>query len=210
MLDSVLLQLCKEAGVKYRAFYTCTRIDPPEVYQFIKQYHPEVVWCYPKKSFWEYIQEHMPPLRNTRWCCDLLKKRPTYKIPMLSRVMGIRAEESPRRAARGEISKLPHKIRIFKPIFHWNEAQVWDFIESRSLPYCSLYDEGVDRIGCVVCPYILGNSRGATLKREWSMQRYPGIWRCFEKAVKRWAVAHGREDPEAFWQQYLNHFEKTP
>ena len=54
--DSItLLELCKMAGVKYEACYSCTRIDPPEVVRFIRQHHPDVTWLYPKDSFWNMV-----------------------------------------------------------------------------------------------------------------------------------------------------------
>ncbi len=75
--DSIVtLRLCHLAGVRHRAFYSCTRIDPPEVMRFIKKEYPQVTWLYPKKSFYQYLQEKSPPLRTMRWCCDCLKKSP--------------------------------------------------------------------------------------------------------------------------------------
>ena len=156
--DSItLLELCKMAGVKYEACYSCTRIDPPEVVRFIRQNHPNVTWLYPKASFWNMIVKKKPPLRMQRWCCDYLKKAPSDTHPLKHRCMGIRAEESVRRASRPRIDTYRHRT-IYKPIFYWPEWAVWEFIESRRLPYPSLYDDGFHRIGCVVCPFILGKS----------------------------------------------------
>lgn len=59
--DSItLLELCKMSGVKFEAYYSCTRIDPPEVVRFIRKYHPEVHWLYPKASFWNMIVKKNP------------------------------------------------------------------------------------------------------------------------------------------------------
>lgn len=38
------------------------------------------------------------------------------------------------------------------PIVDWTEADVWDYIRDRHLPYNPLYDEGCVRIGCIGCP----------------------------------------------------------
>lgn len=38
------------------------------------------------------------------------------------------------------------------PIIDWTDADVWNFIRSENIPYCSLYDEGFDRLGCIGCP----------------------------------------------------------
>lgn len=78
--DSICtLELTRMAGVKHEAYYSCTGIDPPEVVKFIKQHYPDVKWLYPKMSFWEGIRKKNPPLRVTRWCCDVLKKNPSSK-----------------------------------------------------------------------------------------------------------------------------------
>ena len=41
---------------------------------------------------------------------------------------------------------------LVNPIIDWEEEDVWDFIHDRQLPYCSLYDEGFKRLGCIGCP----------------------------------------------------------
>lgn len=41
---------------------------------------------------------------------------------------------------------------VIAPIFHWTNADVWDFIRAHKMPYCELYDMGFYRIGCVLCP----------------------------------------------------------
>ena len=38
------------------------------------------------------------------------------------------------------------------PIIDWTEYDVWSFIRQERLKYCSLYDEGFKRIGCILCP----------------------------------------------------------
>lgn len=41
--DSIVtLELCRMAGVKHQAFYSCTGIDAPEVVRFIKLHYPSV------------------------------------------------------------------------------------------------------------------------------------------------------------------------
>ncbi len=206
--DSIVtLELCRLADVKHQAFYSCTKIDPPEVVRFIRREYPAVTWLFPKESFWALIQRKMPPMRITRWCCDELKKAPAKNVPLKYRLMGIRAEESTRRANRPRIDNYRKGQALLKPIFLWPEWAVWEFIEARRLPYPSLYDEGFGRIGCVVCPFILRPCRA----RQASMERWPGIWRAFEHAVKRWFNAKmadglrmGQTTADAFWEAYIN------
>lgn len=216
--DSITtLELCKLAGVKHQAFYSCTRIDPPEVVRFIKKEYPAVTWLFPKKSMWSLVDKCGPPLRSRRWCCDHLKKFPAKQHPLKQRVMGIRSEESVKRASRPRIDSFFGQT-TYKAIFSWPEWAVWEFIEAYGLEYPSLYDEGFHRIGCVVCPYILGKSPGAARQRAISMQRWPGMWKAFERAVKRyWTQSSSRgvrdksysgETADSYWQAYLNGFEK--
>lgn len=214
--DSICtLELCRMAGVKHKVFYSCTRIDPPEIYRFIRREYPEVQWLYPATTIYAAIQQKAPPLRMRRWCCDVLKKMPA-RHSLKHRVMGIRAEESARRASRPRIDTFKGNT-IFKPLFHWPEWAVWEFIETCRLPYPRLYDEGFHRIGCVVCPYILGMSPGKVRQREISMRRWPGIWRAYEHAVKRWWNAckvalplkdRRQKDADEYWRNYLEGFEK--
>lgn len=216
--DSITtLELCRMAGVRHQAFYSCTRIDPPEVVRFIKREYPAVTWLFPKMTMWQGIMLKQPPLRMQRWCCDVLKKEPSKDHPLKNRIMGIRAEESVRRAKRPRIDTF-YGQTTYKPIFLWPEWAVWEFIEACKLPYPSLYDEGFYRIGCVVCPYILGTSPGKKLQRSMSITRWPGIWKAFESTVKRyWTESMAREvrtrscpgeTAETYWQAYLNGFEK--
>lgn len=60
--DSIVtLELCRMAGVKHEAVYSCTRIDPPEVVQFIRKNYPKITWLYPRESFWRMIAKKSPP-----------------------------------------------------------------------------------------------------------------------------------------------------
>lgn len=213
--DSIVSRaLCETAGVKFQAYYSCTRIDPPEVVRFIRENYPDTIFLMPEVTFWAGIKAKMPPLRMARWCCDVLKKQPGISVPLPVRVMGIRAEESARRAARPREDKWKGQTQI-KPIFSWKEYHVWDFIETHGLKYPSLYDEGFDRIGCVICPFIMGTTRSKIAKREESMRRWPGMWKAFRHACKEWFDALDPElrpgqkcaTFEEYYEAYLNGFE---
>lgn len=215
--DSIVtLELCRMAGVKHEAVYSCTHIDPPEVMNFIRKHYPQITWTYPRESFWDMVVRHGPPNRKCRWCCDELKKYPAKSHPLKNRIMGIRAEESARRAERPRIAQLG-KITMYKPIFKWQEWAIWEFIEQNKLAYPSLYDEGLDRIGCVICPFsVLGTSSGKMKQRKESMARWPGIWKAFRHSVRRYwqrkraectSARYAGESFEDFWQAYLRHFE---
>jgi phosphoadenosine phosphosulfate reductase len=179
--DSIVCyHLCQMAEVKFAAYFACTGIDPPEIYKFIRKHYPEVIWKYPKMSFWAGIKKKGPPYRRIRWCCDILKKNPTKNIPLPHRIMGIRAEESAKRSMRPRIDEYLKKEILYKPIFHWLEWQVWEFIEKYRLSYPGLYDEGFDRIGCIVCPFL------SKRKKAIAKERWPKTHEIFEKVVSEW------------------------
>lgn len=180
--DSIVtLELVKMSGVKYVAYYSYTGIDPPELVKFIRKYYSNVQFLYPKYSFWNGIAKHMPPLRTARWCCNVLKKDSTKAIKLKHRIMGLRAEESSMRAGRPRVEEYRNtNWIIYKPIFNWLEWHVWDFIDEHGLPYPSLYDDGISRIGCVICPFL------SRKKMEEHRKRWPKFYKTFEHAVSKW------------------------
>jgi len=214
--DSIVTkELMRMSGVQFQSFYSCTRIDPPEVVKFILDHHKDVTFLPPKMTFWQGIVKKGPPLRRSRWCCDVLKKDPGKDHCLKNRCMGIRAEESTRRADRPRVDFFKkYKQTINKPIFFWNEYHVWDFIEKQSLPYPSLYDQGFHRLGCVICPFIFGVSPGQIRQRTESMRRWPGIWKALKNSCHKWWSTkehkgkYAKASFEQWYDLYLNGFEK--
>jgi phosphoadenosine phosphosulfate reductase len=208
--DSITIkQLAIEAGVKFEAHYHMTTVDPPEVVQYIREHHSDVVMGRPRKTMWELIERKGLPTRIRRWCCDELKER-NGKGRFL--VTGVRAGESARRASRAremgggyvEVCRRDSSQRFIHPIIDWSEEQVWAFIWARGLPYCSLYDEGFRRIGCVVCP--LGSDHAR------SMKRWPKLWQAAERAAARYYSTHPKAallwpNARAMWLWWTNHGE---
>ena len=170
-------QIAKLAGVKFSPFYAQTTIDPPELVRFIKENHPEVKWITPKNgNMMRRIVDKpaAPPTRMVRWCCDEYKEnceKGTVKI------MGVRAMESKARETRWkEKTKDRHGDLIICPIVFWSDEQLWQFIKSEKIKYCTLYDEGFNRLGCVGCP--LNNEA-----RDREFLRWPKFKENWKKAV---------------------------
>lgn len=150
--DSITIyRLAEMAGVQFDAHYNVTTVDPPELVKFIKEFYPTVSRNRPERSMFQYVlDEGWPPMRQKRWCCRLLKERGGEGRVSLT---GIRWEESPRRAKRKMVeSCYQHGGSYVHPIIDWSESDVWKFIREQELSYCSLYDEGWHRLGCVFCP----------------------------------------------------------
>ena len=186
--DSIVMRhLADMAGVGYTALFNCTTIDPPEVYAFIRKHYPDTVWHYPKINFFKRLEAKGPAWRKVRWCCGLLKE--SDNLEGKTRILiGIRAEESWRRARRPRIepSVTRKGITYYAPIQQWKEWQIWEHIEKFSLPYPSLYDEGYTRIGCKLCPITFGPGPMAQKRLENEKRRYPHFTRLFERALRKW------------------------
>lgn len=204
-VDSVATHnLAVEADVKFDAHYNVSPIDPQEVRLFIRDYYPDVAWDYHARGFWKQFNTEGPPMRIARWCCEVIKEAGGEGRRV---VTGIRREES--RNRRGRLVYEPcytrAKTDFLHPILDWTRADVWEYIKKRNLPYCSLYDEGFSRLGCVLCPY----HGEAQSRRE--LERFPKVARLWRIAMDRYfqtRIDRGTplqwDTPEDFWQWWLS------
>lgn len=210
--DSIVMRhLADMAGVKYTALFNCTTIDPPEVYRFIRREYPDTVWHFPKQNFFKLILTNGPPWSRARWCCRALKE--SGDIPGLTHLLiGIRAEESVRRANRPrvEVSTKKRGCTFYAPIHQWKDWQIWEHIERYGLAYPSLYDEGYSRIGCKLCPLSFNPSPQAQMRLQEKRKRYPVFVKKFESALKIWfdrsierRTAEGKELKHKTFDEFL-------
>lgn len=183
--DSCVIEnLVKESGVKYQSYYERTGIDPPQVVKHIKKNYPSTIFLKPKASFYKLIETKGYPTKFRKWCCEAIKHSLADHIPLNHRIFGIRSEESSARAKYGFINSGVRKKEhvAYLPIFQWREWEVWEYIDSKKLPYCSLYDEGFSRLGCVVCPSICSHDRK---KLDFHKKRWPKIYKSFERSMRK-------------------------
>ena len=203
--SQTIYHLAQEAGVKFDAHYNVTGIDPPELVYFIRENYPDVRMEMYKESMWKLILKNSgPPTRLMRYCCKELKERGGEGRFC---VTGVRWEESIRRKNTRDIAEffgesLKNKILlndndearkmmenctqkgklVLNPIIDWTEQDVWEYLNSRDIKHCKLYDEGQKRLGCIGCPN--GNTKGM----EEDFERYPKFKaqyiRTFDKLVE--------------------------
>lgn len=231
--DSVVVKaLMDMAGVKYDAHYNITSVDPPELVRFIKEYHPDVARDYPRDkdgkvvTMWNLIgKNRIPPTRLVRYCCASLKES---QGEGRFNVTGVRKAESVRRAAtraglelsdtktrrreRYDVDNIDEEMlrtcqlkrqRVLNPIIDWSTEDVWEFIHEYNIPYCSLYDEGFTRLGCIGCP--MGGSKGQ-MKNFERYPKYKALYlKAFEKMIKnRVNDKYKLETPEKVMDWWLN------
>ena len=140
--SDVILQLAKEAGIRYRAIYKNTTIDPPGTIAHVKEMGVEIIR--PKENFFQLIAKKGFPNRFSRFCCEVLKE---YKI-LDKTVIGVRKAESRARKERyneptecryyGSKKEENHVEQIY-PILEWTDEDVRDFILDRGLKLAPLY-----------------------------------------------------------------------
>jgi len=68
--DSVVLyDLTEKAGVKFKAYYSATGIDAPEIVKLIKSKYPLVIFLRPTHNlFWWMKYKGIAPTKFKRWC----------------------------------------------------------------------------------------------------------------------------------------------
>lgn len=195
--SDVILDLARRSGVKYDAHHSLTTADPPEVVHHVKE-QPDVTIHRPKRTMWELIKYNgMPPRRNARYCCKTQKESGGS-----GRLVGtgVRREEGANRSKRKMVEACYRDTtkRYLNLIIDWTTTDVWQYINNRNIKYCSLYDEGFKRLGCVLCP----------MNRDTSLHltRWPKICRAWERAIKATFDPQkiGFESAEEYWQWWLN------
>jgi phosphoadenosine phosphosulfate reductase len=170
-----IYHLAQMAGVKFKAYYSVTTLDPPELIYFIRKNYPDVTFIHPKKNFFNICKQYKSlPSMIVRFCCKELKE---INGSGTVTIIGIRHSESSKRANRQEFEKLASKKSnkrdvdfdkmeslnfqcvkgkdkfSLSPIIDWTDDDVWSFLNDvAKVEHCCLYDQGAKRIGCLFCP----------------------------------------------------------
>ena len=179
--DSVVtLDLVRRSGVKHDVHMNLTSVDPIELLRFVREHYAEIDFVKPRQSMAALIiKKGFPPTRIIRYCCEFLKEHSGENRHV---VTGVRREESFRRSGYGfverDTNEKKNKTHV-RPILAWTEAEIWEYIEENKLPYCSLYDEGRSRIGCIMCPM---TGKAGMLRDK---QRWPAVYRMYEGACEK-------------------------
>ncbi len=89
-------------------------------------------------------------------CCYRLKAevitRALAKYGWQALITGMRWDEHPDRAKDDYFARheTPPHYRV-QPILHFTELDIWSYIRSREVPFCSLYQKGYRSLGCEPC-----------------------------------------------------------
>ena len=85
---------------------------------------------------------------------------------------------------------------LVNPIIEWTDEDVWEFIHGNGIRYCSLYDEGRSRLGCIGCPM--------ASQRERDFRRWPkykdSYLRAFDKMLELRLERHEKDPTRPVWR----------
>lgn len=99
--SQAMYHVAQMAGVKFKAHMNFTSVDPPQVIMFKRRQYPAVVEHPPRASIFDLaVEKGILPSMRIRWCCAELKESAgAGKVTLI----GIRRDESSRRAKRNEV-----------------------------------------------------------------------------------------------------------
>ncbi|TET43039.1 MAG: phosphoadenosine phosphosulfate reductase [Dehalococcoidia bacterium] len=201
----VIKHLTQQAGVKADWHYCVSPIDPKEIHDFIKQYHPDVQWDYHARGFFKKVLTNGLPTRRRRWCCRLIKEAGGNARV---KILGMRHAESTTRKLYKCFETPKHKDSAsvwVMPILHWSGGEVWEYIGIHNIKVCSLYAEGFERIGCVLCPFL---SRKLTAMQLIRFPKLAKAWylaavRYFYKRIER-GTPLPFSNPDEYWLWWIS------
>ncbi|HQN92375.1 MAG TPA: phosphoadenosine phosphosulfate reductase family protein, partial [Methanoculleus sp.] len=180
--------------------FSDTGLEFPETYENVdevaRRYGLEVFSACDEEAFWETFDENGPPAVDNRWCCRVCKLHPVGRLieenwgECLS-FIGQRKYESVRRMRSRRVWRNPHVPQQVSaaPIQQWTAMHVWLYIFREKAPYNRLYERGLDRIGCFMCP----SSDLATFAIIG--ETHPELLKIWHEKLARWQEKQGL-DPD--------------
>lgn len=84
------------------------------------------------------------------------------------------------------------KKTVVNPIIDWEDEDVWEFIHTYNVPYCSLYDKGYTRLGCIGCPM--------THNQKEELDRYPKYKKLYLMAFEKMLASREEVGLKGEWK----------
>ncbi len=191
--STALLLWLREHGIDFTAVFCDTGWEHPLTYAYVEEINQRMLggrlvvlkpaeWL-PRGTTESYAdmralvsrKGRVPSIR-ARFCTEYLKTNPmrawiAAQDDDVTLYQGIRAEESPARAAMvpAEWSDY-YDCRVERPLFRWTAVDVFAFLVKHGVAANPLYKLGAKRVGCFPCVL----TRHAELRRMGAM--LPEVW----------------------------------
>jgi phosphoadenosine phosphosulfate reductase len=158
------LLLVLDTGLKPILLFIDTGLEFPEtvkhVHEVAEKFDLDLSIERPNNSFWDNLEYFGPPGKDYRWCCKTCKLGPVtglikeqFPDGVLS-FIGQRRYESEQRSKKGKVWHnpwVPGQIGA-SPIQNWSALHVWIYLFMKGVDFNPLYEHGLERIGCWLCP----------------------------------------------------------
>jgi len=188
--STVTMELARRAGYG-NAFFVDTGMEFPETLGFVRSLGIENILH--AKDFWREIEKNGPPHKDDRWCCERQKLAPVKewlkgKGECIT-VQGNRWYESFARSGLPPVARNPYyplQVNI-SPIRNWRALEVFLYTWWRKIPQNPLYEMGFERVGCWMCPAMLGS--------EWERVRviHPDLYETWMEFLVEWGRRKGMD-----------------
>lgn len=121
--SQALYHIAQLAGVKFKAHFSPTTVDPPQLIRFIRHNYPDVEFEKVDKSMYQVAKEMgMVPTMKLRWCCAKFKEGAGAGRVTLT---GVRHAESAKRATRKSVEVSGHKFAgDLDGFFDWSKERI--------------------------------------------------------------------------------------
>ena len=167
--DSAALAIAlQEASIPFVAVFADTGWEAPETYAHLEVMERVLGVTIHRVGFPGGMRAKVLaragfPARMQRWCTVELKVKPLDAFALalgekedraVLQAVGIRAEESEKRAAMAEVEHDESRgLTVWRPLLHWTIEDVLAAHHRAGLPVNPLYQRGHERVGCWPCIY---------------------------------------------------------
>ncbi|WXG43622.1 MAG: phosphoadenosine phosphosulfate reductase family protein [Promethearchaeati archaeon SRVP18_Atabeyarchaeia-1] len=198
--DSLSMLLLSGDIVNGPVVFIDTGLELPETIEHTHEIVPKLGFELVEEKagdiFWESLDVFGPPSRDYRWCCKTSKLSPIVKLTKerfprgCLMFVGQRRYESLTRARRPDIwinPWIPVNVEA-SPINDWTALHVWLYLMRKKVTPNPLYFEGMDRIGCWLCP--------ACEMAEFKIveNKHPDLWGRWNSFLRNWSKKIGYDE----------------
>ena len=175
MEGCALIDMCAEKGKHLTVVYLDTMFFFPETYTL----RDRMVERYPNLKFINRGTKLTPQEQKIRYgeelwvhnpeqCCQLRKMEPMTEVmaDVDVWITGLMRSQS---ATRANIQLIEwewrYQVLKINPLFKWDRARIWKYIQEHDVPYNPLHEQGYPTIGCTHCTKPVPGSRPGDYSR---------------------------------------------
>jgi phosphoadenosine phosphosulfate reductase len=156
--STTLLHLLRELG-DGKVPIPVLNIDTGAKFKEIYAFRDELAWKWRLNLIIARNDEALKTITiaaNREECCLRLKTEVIAESVRahgwLALITGMRWDEQPDRHQEEYFSprSTPEHVRVH-PILHFSELDIWHYLKTRDVPYCTLYRKGYRSLGCEPC-----------------------------------------------------------